>query len=190
MQRPQKFIDALQEDSEGMYEDLKNLGVKKFSQKWGISDVTMRKYMPKKDFISPEEMEELRNKIQTLKNEGKSNIEIKEILNISMYRVVAFSRKDPRHQLTDEQKREIRESKETTDYLAKKYNTMKSIIDELRRFKKIGIEERVLNTGKWDRSEPKQYWKNFGEIHEKMGPAKFIKFNTPLGLPEEKGLSK
>lgn len=185
MQRPQKFIDALQEDSEWMYEDLKNLWVKKFSQKWGISDVTMRKYMPKKDFISPEEMEELRNKIQTLKNEWKSNIEIKEILNISMYRVVAFSRKDPRHQLTDEQKREIRESKETTDYLAKKYNTMKSIIDELRRFKKIGIEERVLNTGKWDRSEPEPHWKNFWEIHEKMWPAKFIKFNTPLWINHE-----
>lgn len=190
MQRPQKFIDALQEDSEGMYADLKNLWVKKFSQKWSISDVTMRKYMPKKDFIPVEEMEELRNKIQILRNEWKSNIEIKEILKISMYRVVALSRKDPRKQLTDEQKREIRESKETTDYLAKKYNTMKSIIDEIRRFKKIGIEERVLNTWKWDRSEPEPHWKNFWEIHEKMWPAKFIKFNTPLWLPEEKWLSK
>jgi|GEM_PF-5961015 len=78
-----------------------------------------------------------------------------------MYRVVALSRKDPRKQLTDEQKREIRESKDSTDYLAKKYNTMKSIIDELRRFKKIGLEERVLKTGKWDRSEPEPHWKNF-----------------------------
>ena len=51
MKKPQKFIDALQEDSEWMYADLKKFWVKKFSQKWEISDVTMRKYMPKKDFI-------------------------------------------------------------------------------------------------------------------------------------------
>lgn len=189
MKKPQKFIDALQEDTEWMYEDLKKLWVKNFSQKWCISDVTMRKYMPSKSDMSLEEMEELRNKIQILKNEWRSNIEIKEILKISMYRVVAFSRKDPRKQLTDEQKREIRESKETTDYLAKKYNTMKSIIDELRRFKKIGLEERVLNTWKWDRSEPKPHWENFWEIH-RMWPAKFIKFNTPLWIPEGKWLSK
>ena len=185
MKKPQKFIDALQEDSEWMYEDLKKLWVKNFSQKWEISDVTMRKYMPKKDYMSVEEMEELRNKIQILKNEWRPNVEIKEILKISMYRVVAFSRKDPRKQLTDEQKREIRESKETTDYLAKKYNTMKSIIDELRRFKKIGLEERVLNTWKWDRSEPKPYWENIWEVHTPMWPAKFIKFNTPLWINHE-----
>jgi hypothetical protein len=63
-----------------------------------------------------------------------------------MYRVVSLSRKEPRHQLTDEQKREIKESNDTTENLARQYKTMKSIVDELRRFKKIGLEERVLNT--------------------------------------------
>ena len=63
-----------------------------------------------------------------------------------MYRVVAFSRKEPRHQLTDEQKREIKESNDTSENLARQYNTMKSIIDELRKFKRVGLEERVLNT--------------------------------------------
>lgn len=187
MQKPQKFIDALQEDSEGMYEDLKKLWVKNFSQKWSISDVTMRKYMPKKD-ISKEELQELqdlKDKIQILRNEWKSNIEIKTILKISMYRVVALSRKEPRHQLTDEQKREIKESNDTSENLARQYNTMKSIVDEIRRFKKVGLEERVLKTWKWDRSIPKPYWEDIWEVHT-MWPAKFIKFNTPLWIPEEK----
>jgi hypothetical protein len=77
-----------------------------------------------------------------------------------MYRVISLSSKEPRQQLTDEQKREIRESNDTTENLARQYNTMKSIVDELRRFKKVGLEERVLNTGKWDRSVSKHYWEN------------------------------
>jgi hypothetical protein len=61
---------------------------------------------------------------------------------------------------------------------------MKSIVDELRRFKKIGLEERVLNTWKWDRSIPKPYWEDIWEVHT-MWPAKFIKFNTPLWITKE-----
>ena len=189
MQKPQKFIDALQEDTEWMYNELKKVWIKNFSQKWWISDVTMRKYMPSKPGISLEEIQELKDKIKMLRNEWKTNVEIKTILKISMYRVISLSSKEPRQQLTDEQKREIRESNDTTENLARQYNTMKSIVDELRRFKKVGLEERVLNTGKCDRSEPKAYWENIWEVHT-MWPAKFIKFNTPLWIPEEKWLSK
>ena len=189
MQKPQKFIDALQEDTEWMYNELKKVWIKNFSQKWWISDVTMRKYMPSKPDISLEEIQELKDKIKMLRNEWKTNVEIKTILKISMYRVISLSSKEPRQQLTDEQKREIRESNDTTENLARQYKTMKSIVDELRRFKKVGLEERVLNTGKWDRSEPKAYWENIWEVHT-MWPAKFIKFNTPLWIHEEKLLSK
>lgn len=189
MQKPQKFIDALQEDTEWMYNELKKVWIKNFSQKWWISDVTMRKYMPSKPDISLEEIQELKDKIKMLINEWKTNVEIKTILKISMYRVISLSSKEPRQQLTDEQKREIRESNDTTENLARQYKTMKSIVDELRRFKKVGLEERVLNTGKWDRSIPKPYWEDIWEVHT-MWPAKFIKFNTPLWIREEKWLSK
>ena len=106
MQKPQKFIDALQEDTEWMYNELKKVWIKNFSQKWWISDVTMRKYMPSKPDISLEEIQELKDKIKMLRNEWKTNVEIKTILKISMYRVISLSSKEPRQQLTDEQKRE------------------------------------------------------------------------------------
>lgn len=182
MKISQKFIDALQEDTEWMYKERMVIWTNKFSEKWGISAVTMRKYMPNRKRTYP-----TKDEIQALRDEWKTDLEIQEIFFITKNQLWSLSRKEPRHQLTDEQKREIKESNDTSENLARQYNTMKSIVDELRRFKKVGLEERVLNTWKWDRSIPKPYWEDIWEVHT-MWPAKFIKFNTPLWIPEEKWL--
>lgn len=178
----QIFIEALQKDSDWMYNDRFLLWTGEFASKWKISSVTVQKYMKVKKRTYPSKEE-----IKILRDEWKDDMEIRKLHNITQKQLKALSLKKPSDVLTKEQKKEIKESKDSPESLAKKYNVARSMIDQVRGFQIKISTERILNTGKWDRSEKEPYWKNIWEVHT-MWPAKFIKFNTPLWIPEEKWL--
>ena len=87
-------------------------------------------------------------------------MEIRKLHNITQKQLKALSLKKPSDVLTKEQKKEIKESKDSPESLAKKYNVARSMIDQVRGFQIKISTERILNTGKWDRSEKEPYWKN------------------------------
>ena len=181
-----KFVEALTNNSNAMYESRLFLWIKLFAKEWNVSEQTVHKYMPAKIRTYPT-WDELRE----LLDQWKSDIEIRQIYKLTPKQFKAIVTKKKHSILTEEQKELIRKSKDLPENLAKEYNVSRTTIDHLIWFRiKNPSEERVLNTGKWDRSEPDPYWKNIWEVHTPMWPAKFIKFNTPLWIHEEKLLSK
>lgn len=175
----EKFVEALQNDIDTMYDQRLDLWITLFAQEWNISEQTVYAYMPVRKRVYPSKEE-----VNRLIAEWKTDQEIRKMYKLTVTQLKALVIKERRAKLTLDQRKEIKESKESNSVLAKKYKVTLHTIEQVKGYiTKINVE-RTLNIGKWDRSEKEPYWKNIWEVHT-MWPAKFIQFNTPLWITKE-----
>lgn len=180
------FIKALEDDEEGMYRERKEIWYENFRAKYWVSWSAITRHMPMRKRVYP-----TKDEIKVMRANQMTDLQIMIIHNLTQNQLKVLSEKEPHAKLTPVQKKEIRESDDTPENLMRRYNVTRTTIDHIRWYSvKIEPRERILNKGKWDRSEPKPYWENVWEIKSTLWPAKFIQFNTPLWITTDDSQSK